>query len=94
MTQHYDLIAIGGGSGGLSVAERAAAYGKKCAVIEPDRLGGTCVNRGCVPKKVMWNAANLAHSFQLASSYGLDAELKAFDWATLVKKTRRIYPWY
>jgi len=98
MTQHYDLIAIGGGSGGLSVAERAAAYGKKCAVIEPDRLGGTCVNRGCVPKKVMWNAANLAHSFQLASSYGLDAELKAFDWATLVKKREEfihgINDWY
>ena len=98
MTQHYDLIAIGGGSGGLSVAEKAASYGKKCAVIEPDRLGGTCVNRGCVPKKVMWNAANLAHSFQLTSSYGIDAKLSSFDWATLVKKRETyihgINEWY
>ena len=98
MTQHYDLIAIGGGSGGLSVAEKAAAYGKKCAVIEPDRLGGTCVNRGCVPKKVMWNAANLQHSFQLASSYGIDATVNSFDWATLIKKREEyihgINNWY
>ena len=98
MTQHYDLIAIGGGSGGLSVAEKAASYGKKCAVIEPDRLGGTCVNRGCVPKKVMWNAANLLHSFQLASSYGIDATLNNFDWAALVKKREEyihgINNWY
>ena len=98
MTQHYDLIAIGGGSGGLSVAEKAASYGKKCAVIEPDRLGGTCVNRGCVPKKVMWNAANLAHSFQLTSSYGIDAKLNSFNWSTLVKKRETyihgINEWY
>ncbi len=98
MTQHYDLIAIGGGSGGLSVAERAASYGKKCAVIEPDRLGGTCVNRGCVPKKVMWNAANLIHSFQQASGYGIEASYKQLDWPALVKKRedyiRGINDWY
>jgi len=98
MTQHFDLIAIGGGSGGLSVAERAASYGKKCAVIEPDRLGGTCVNRGCVPKKVMWNAANLIHSFQLASGYGIKASYKSLDWPALVKKRedyiRGINDWY
>ena len=62
MVQHYDLIAIGGGSGGLSVAERAARHGARCALIEAGRLGGTCVNVGCVPKKVMWHAANLAHA--------------------------------
>ncbi|HFE37781.1 MAG TPA: glutathione-disulfide reductase [Gammaproteobacteria bacterium] len=90
MTQHYDLIAIGGGSGGLSVAERAASYGKKCAVIEPDRLGGTCVNRGCVPKKVMWNAANLVHSFHYAGSYGIQATIEGFDWGRLVA-TRENY---
>jgi len=86
MTQHYDVIAIGGGSGGLSIAEKAASYGKKCAVIEPDRLGGTCVNRGCVPKKVMWNAANLAHMIQLAASYGINAKQENFDWPTLVRQ--------
>ncbi|MCK4708014.1 MAG: FAD-dependent oxidoreductase, partial [Gammaproteobacteria bacterium] len=54
MSKHYDLISIGAGSGGLSAAERAAEYGKKTAVIENRQLGGTCVNIGCVPKKVMW----------------------------------------
>ena len=62
MTKHYDLVAIGGGSGGLSVAERAARYGARCAVIEKGPLGGTCVNVGCVPKKVMWFGASIAHT--------------------------------
>jgi glutathione reductase (NADPH) len=58
--QAFDLISIGGGSGGLACAQRAAEYGAKAAVIESHRLGGTCVNVGCVPKKVMWNAAGIA----------------------------------
>jgi len=66
MTRHYDMIAIGGGSGGLSAPERAARYGKRCAVIEAKKLGGTCVNVGCVPKKVMWFGANLAHALGVA----------------------------
>jgi len=82
-TRHYDLIAIGGGSGGLSVAERAARYGARCAVIERGPLGGTCVNVGCVPKKVMWFAANLAHACGDAPGYGFDVELRGFDWARL-----------
>lgn len=85
MTKHYDLIAIGGGSGGLSAAERAAMYGKKCAVIEQERLGGTCVNIGCVPKKVMWFAAGIAHSIRDAGGYGFDVEQKGFDWSKLVE---------
>ena len=59
-TIHYDMIAIGAGSGGLSAVERAAEYGKKRAIIEVKTIGGTCVNVGCVPKKVMWFAANTA----------------------------------
>ncbi len=58
--QAFDLISVGGGSGGLACAQRAAEYGAKAAVIESHRLGGTCVNVGCVPKKVMWNAASIA----------------------------------
>ena len=54
--QQYDLIAIGGGSGGLAVAEKAAKSGKKVAIIEANKIGGTCVNNGCVPKKVMWRS--------------------------------------
>ena len=60
MTEQYDLIAIGGGSGGLSVAEMAARFGKKCAGVERGRIGGTCVNVGWVPKKGMWDAASIA----------------------------------
>ncbi|MER2532678.1 MAG: FAD-dependent oxidoreductase, partial [Candidatus Competibacter sp.] len=79
MVKHYDLIAIGGGSGGLSVAERAAHYGARCALIEAGRLGGTCVNVGCVPKKVMWHAANLAHALDDAPSYGFRLDYFDFD---------------
>ncbi|OOZ41233.1 glutathione-disulfide reductase [Solemya pervernicosa gill symbiont] len=86
MGKHYDLIAIGGGSGGLSAAERAALYGKKTAVVEQARLGGTCVNVGCVPKKVMWFGAGIAHALHDAKDYGFDVDVKGFDWGELVKK--------
>ncbi len=82
----YDLIAIGAGSGGLSVAERAAAYGIKSAVVESGKMGGTCVNVGCVPKKVMWFGANLAHAIEDAKGYGFDIENNGFDWNHLVTK--------
>ena len=59
MTKHYDYIAIGGGSGGIASINRAAAMAKKCAIIEAKHLGGTCVNVGCVPKKVMFYAHKL-----------------------------------
>lgn len=70
MAKQYDLIAIGGGSGGIASSRRAAQYGAKCLVIEADRLGGTCVNVGCVPKKVMWQAAQFGHHMQLAADHG------------------------
>jgi glutathione reductase (NADPH) len=82
----YDLIAIGAGSGGLSVAERAAAYGIRSAVVESGKLGGTCVNVGCVPKKVMWFGASLAHAIEDAKSYGFKVSKDGFDWSQLVKK--------
>ena len=87
MAKHYDLIAIGGGSGGLSAAERAASYGARCAVIETGRLGGTCVNVGCVPKKIMWHTAHLAHALDDASGYGFKLDYFDFDWRKL-KTTR------
>lgn len=82
--QEFDLIAIGAGSGGLSAAERAAEYGARTAVIESGRLGGTCVNVGCVPKKVMWFGAHLADTLRDMPSYGFDVSLRQFDWSTLV----------
>jgi glutathione reductase (NADPH) len=84
--QAYDLISIGGGSGGLACAQRAAEYGAKAAVIEPHRLGGTCVNVGCVPKKVMWNAANVALCLSDAKDYGFDVAVRGGDWQALKRK--------
>jgi glutathione reductase (NADPH) len=86
---HFDYLVIGGGSGGLGSARRAAERGAKVGLIERGRLGGTCVNVGCVPKKVMWNAANLAEMVRHdAADYGLsvDGESVKFDWPTLKAK--------
>lgn len=98
MSEHYDLIAVGGGSAGLSVAERAARYGARCAVVESGRLGGTCVNVGCVPKKIMWYAAALAHQLRDAPDYGFEVEHRGFDWAQLVRRREAhisaINTWY
>ena len=85
MSKHYDLIAIGGGSGGLSVAERAAKYGAKTAVIEKGLMGGTCVNVGCVPKKVMWYAGMLSHALDDAKGYGFGVKRLGHDWGKLVE---------
>jgi glutathione reductase (NADPH) len=86
----FDLISIGGGSGGLACAQRAAEFGAKSAVIESGRLGGTCVNVGCVPKKVMWNAAGIADALTDAGDYGFEigkaAEAGGNDWPALKKK--------
>ena len=82
----YDLIVIGAGSGGLAAAQRAAEYGAKVALLESHRLGGTCVNVGCVPKKVMWNAADLAEGLQDAPDYGFALSAGAHDWALLRAK--------
>lgn len=82
----YDYIVIGGGSGGIASARRAASYGAKTLLIEAGRLGGTCVNVGCVPKKVMWNAGHLNEGISLAREYGFDVGDVAFDWSTLKQK--------
>lgn len=84
MEKHFDLITIGGGSGGLAVAEKAAQAGKHVAVVESARIGGTCVNNGCVPKKVMWYAANLAHAADDAPDFGITSTRGATDWQKLV----------
>jgi len=60
----YDLVVVGAGSGGIASARRAAGYGKKVLVVEKARLGGTCVNVGCVPKKIMFTASSMAHTLQ------------------------------
>jgi glutathione reductase (NADPH) len=86
MNRHFDLLVIGGGSGGVAISNRASSYGAKCALIEAGRLGGTCVNVGCVPKKVMWNGASLAHAIEDAADYGFTVPTHAFDWPTLKRQ--------
>jgi glutathione reductase (NADPH) len=86
MAFDYDLIVIGGGSGGLACAQRAAEFGARALVIESHRLGGTCVNVGCVPKKVMWNAAEIGHAVHDAPDYGFDVALGRLDWGLLRRK--------
>jgi glutathione reductase (NADPH) len=90
MKYDFDFLAIGGGSGGLAAARRAANFGARAAVIEDDLLGGTCVNRGCVPKKVMWYAASLQHAIEDAADYGFDVHASGHDWAKL-KDARERY---
>jgi glutathione reductase (NADPH) len=85
MTKHYDYIAIGGGSGGIASINRAASYGKKCAIIEAKLLGGTCVNVGCVPKKVMWYGAQIAEAIKhYGPDYGFDTTINQFNWDKLI----------
>lgn len=85
MTRHYNYLAIGSGSGGIASINRAAMYGQKCALIEAKALGGTCVNVGCVPKKVMWHAAQIAEAIRLyGPDYGFDTTLNRFDWNILI----------
>ena len=78
----YDLIVIGGGSGGVRAARIAGGYGKKVALCEADKLGGTCVIRGCVPKKLMVYAASYQKMFKAAKAFGWDISAK-FDFKTL-----------
>ncbi len=86
MTRHYDYLSIGGGSGGIASVNRAALYGQKCALIEAKYLGGTCVNVGCVPKKVMWHAAQLAEAItRYGTDYGFNTTINHFDWPVLIK---------
>jgi len=98
LSNKFDLLVIGGGSGGIAHARRAAEYGAKAAVIEHGPLGGTCVNVGCVPKKVMWYTASHLHHIEHAADYGFDVALNGHDWAALkgrrdayVKRLNGIY---
>ena len=79
----YDLFVIGAGSGGVRAARMAAAAGAKVAVAEDRYLGGTCVNVGCVPKKLYVYASEFSHSFEDARGFGWDSTMPEFDWSTL-----------
>jgi glutathione reductase (NADPH) len=89
MAEAFDLVVIGGGSGGLAAAQRAAEYGARTVLIESGRLGGTCVNVGCVPKKIMWNAADLGGALEDARDYGFDVTAGGHDFRTLQQQRDR-----
>jgi glutathione reductase (NADPH) len=81
---HFDYLVIGGGSGGLATAQRAAGYGARVGLIEKAKMGGTCVNSGCVPKKVMFNAAAISETIHQAHHYGFKSlKNEKIDWAFL-----------
>ncbi|MEG4944855.1 glutathione-disulfide reductase [Microcoleus sp. F4-D5] len=84
MTYDYDLFVIGAGSGGLASSKRAASYGAKVAIAENDLVGGTCVIRGCVPKKLMVYASTFSHLYEDAVGYGWSPVESSFDWEKLV----------
>ncbi len=85
MTKHYDYNAIGGGSGGIASIKRAAMYGPKCALIQAKEQVGTCVNVGCVPKKVMGHAAQIREAIHMyGPDYGFDTTINKFNWETLI----------
>lgn len=82
----FDLIVLGGGSGGIATAIRAAKHGAKVAVVEQSHLGGTCVNLGCVPKKIMFNASLIAESFHRTYDYGFSPARVKLNWINLINK--------
>ncbi|MEM1311490.1 MAG: FAD-dependent oxidoreductase, partial [Cyanobacteria bacterium P01_H01_bin.153] len=84
MSYDYDYFVIGAGSGGISSARRAAQYGAKVGIAEDDRLGGTCVNRGCVPKKLMVYASHFSKAYEEAEGYGWGAVSGSFNWSTMI----------
>ena len=86
MSYDYDLFVIGGGSGGVRAARTAAATGAKVALAEESRMGGTCVIRGCVPKKIMVFASEFRAQAEIARAYGWDATVQDFDWTGFRKR--------
>src|SRR6185369_3185488 len=88
--EKFDYLVIGAGSGGVASARRAAHHGAKVAIVESGRYGGTCVNVGCVPKKIMWNTATMAEHLGDAEGYGFDVECRSFSWHT-IKRARDAY---
>ncbi|HZR82214.1 MAG TPA: glutathione-disulfide reductase [Candidatus Binatia bacterium] len=85
----YDLLTIGAGSGGVRASRMAASYGARVAVAEESSLGGTCVNLGCIPKKLLVYASHFAHDFEDAAAYGWNVGERSFDWRRLIANKDR-----
>ena len=88
-TYDYDLLTIGAGSGGVRASRMSASYGARVAVVEERALGGTCVNVGCIPKKLLVYASHFAEDFEDARGYGWTVGPRSFDWARLIEAKDR-----
>ncbi len=90
MADKYDLVILGSGPGGYVAAIRAAQLGLKTAIVERERLGGICLNWGCIPTKALLRTSEIHHYLTHASSYGLSAEKVGFDLAKIVDRSRKV----
>ncbi len=90
MAIHYDIIIIGGGPGGYTAALKAASLGLKTAIVEKEKLGGTCVNKGCIPTKSLLHAASKFKELQNCDEFGVSTDFISFDFKKMqhYKKTR------
>ena len=90
MNKNYDLIVIGSGPGGYVAAIRAAQLGLKTLVVEKDKLGGICLNWGCIPTKALLRSAEIRHLMSEINNYGLNMSSHKFDWNKVIKRSRNI----
>lgn len=87
----FDFLVVGGGSGGVACARRAASHGARVGLVEESRMGGTCVHRGCIPKKFLVYASHFSHDFKDAAGYGWSIGDKSFDWSKMIEaKTKEL----
>ncbi len=89
MAEHYDILVIGGGPGGYTAALKAAGLGLKTAIVEKERLGGTCINKGCIPTKALLHASSIFESLQNSDEFGVSTDFISFDFKKMqnYKKT-------
>ena len=90
MSNIYDLIIIGSGPGGYVAAIRAAQLGLKTLVIEKDKLGGICLNWGCIPTKALLRTADIEHLLTEVDKFGINTKGKSFNWSQIVKRSRDV----
>ena len=86
-TKRFDVIVIGSGSG-LEISSEAAEKGMKVAVVEKGAFGGTCLNRGCIPSKMLIHSADVAETIKNSSTFGINSKITGIDWKKLQKRNR------